>query len=104
MTSELPKDPVRRLPHWQITLPLARSARRCGAKTRAGSPCKQPAMRNGRCRMHGGASTGPRTAEGLERIRAARTKHGLRTEQIVLLGKIMRALREQQRRVLDLLK
>lgn len=23
-------------------------------------------MRNGRCRMHGGSSTGPRTAEGLE--------------------------------------
>ena len=26
--------------------------------------------------MHGGASTGPRTAEGLERLRAARTTHG----------------------------
>ncbi len=33
-------------------------------------------MPNGRCRMHGGASTGPRTAEGLERIRQARTMHG----------------------------
>jgi hypothetical protein len=26
--------------------------------------------------MHGGASTGPKTTEGIERIRAARTKHG----------------------------
>jgi len=26
--------------------------------------------------MHGGKSTGPRTAEGIERIRASRTKHG----------------------------
>jgi hypothetical protein len=26
--------------------------------------------------MHGGCSTGPRTAEGIERIRKARTKHG----------------------------
>ena len=26
--------------------------------------------------MHGGASTGPRTAEGLERSRQARLKHG----------------------------
>jgi hypothetical protein len=26
--------------------------------------------------MHGGGSTGPRTAEGLIRLRAARTKHG----------------------------
>jgi hypothetical protein len=33
-------------------------------------------MRNGRCRMHGGMSTGPRTPEGLERSRHARWKHG----------------------------
>ena len=33
-------------------------------------------MPNGRCRMHGGASTGPRTAEGLERSRKARWKTG----------------------------
>jgi hypothetical protein len=33
-------------------------------------------MANGRCRMHGGKSTGPRTAEGLERSRRARWKHG----------------------------
>jgi hypothetical protein len=31
----------------------------CGAKTRAGTPCKGKAMYNGRCRMHGGKSTGP---------------------------------------------
>ena len=34
-------------------------------------------MKNGRCRMHGGASTGPRTPEGLERARRANWKHGL---------------------------
>jgi hypothetical protein len=33
-------------------------------------------MANGRCRMHGGPSTGPRTAEGLERSRRSRWKHG----------------------------
>lgn len=32
--------------------------KRCGAKTRAGTPCKNGAMANGRCRMHGGKSTG----------------------------------------------
>ena len=45
---------------------------RCGAKTRQGTPCRAPAVwdrerdrpRNGRCRMHGGLSTGPRTPEG----------------------------------------
>lgn len=31
----------------------------CGAKTRAGTPCKNPAMPNGRCKLHGGKSTGP---------------------------------------------
>ena len=33
-------------------------------------------MKNGRCRMHGGSSTGPRTEDGLARLRAARTRHG----------------------------
>ena len=31
----------------------------CGAKTRSGEPCKNAPMDNGRCRMHGGKSTGP---------------------------------------------
>jgi hypothetical protein len=33
-------------------------------------------MANGRCRMHGGKSTGPRTPEGLERSKMANWKHG----------------------------
>ncbi len=53
------------------------SAPRCGAHTRAGCPCRAPAISGKlRCRMHGGRSTGPRTAEGLARLRAARTTHG----------------------------
>jgi len=52
------------------------SASRCGAKTRRGSACQAPGMANGRCRLHGGKSTGPRTAEGLERCRRANWKHG----------------------------
>ncbi len=51
-------------------------APRCGAKTRRGTKCLCPAMANGRCRLHGGLSTGPKTAEGIERIRRAVTKHG----------------------------
>ncbi len=35
-------------------------------------------MPNGRCRIHGGASTGPRTPEGLARSTAARWRHGKR--------------------------
>jgi hypothetical protein len=51
-------------------------APRCNAKTRRATPCRSPAMKNGRCRMHGGRSTGPRTREGRERSRQANIKHG----------------------------
>lgn len=52
---------------------------RCGAYARStGEPCRAPAHRdpatgkprNGRCKLHGGKSTGPRTPEG--RARALR--------------------------------
>ncbi len=50
---------------------------RCGAHSRrTGAPCQGPAMKNGRCRMHGGRSTGPQTNEGLERSQSARLIHG----------------------------
>ena len=61
------------------------AAPRCRARTRAGHPCRTPAMRNGRCRMHGGASTGPRTPEGLERCRMANFKHGMRSAEVITL-------------------
>jgi len=51
-------------------------APRCGAKNRAGNPCRAPAMANGRCRLHGGKCTGPRTAEGKAAFIATHTKHG----------------------------
>jgi hypothetical protein len=37
-------------------------------------------MPNGRCRLHGGKSTGAKTAEGIERIRLGVTKHGRYTK------------------------
>jgi len=53
---------------------------RCLAKTRKGTPCQNPAVKDkSRCRMHGGKSTGPRTAEGKARVVAANTKHGRRS-------------------------
>ncbi len=60
-------------------------APRCGARTRAGGCCRQPAMKNGRCRMHGGLSTGPRTPEGLARSQRARWKHGFCSMEIRIL-------------------
>ena len=51
--------------------------RLCGAKTRSGHPYRKPALkRKRRCRLHGGMSTGPQTAEGKARIGAAQLKHG----------------------------
>ena len=58
--------------------------RSCGAKTRAGGACQNPAIggRN-RCKLHGGKSTGPRTPEGKARSVAANTKHGRRSRKHV---------------------
>ena len=40
----------------------------CGAHARTtGKPCQAPAMENGRCKLHGGKSTGIRTATGRKR-------------------------------------
>ena len=56
--------------------------KRCGAKTRKSTPCQRAAkLPVGRCRLHGGASTGPRTEEGLARLTAARTIHGKFTKE-----------------------
>ena len=50
---------------------------RCGAKTRRGAACQRPGnKKNGRCRLHGGASTGAKTEEGRARISAANLRHG----------------------------
>ncbi len=92
MTSKLLQNPKRRVPDWRITLPLAQASPRCGARTRTGMPCRAPAMACGKCSMHGGASTGPRTAEGLERIRKARTTHGRRTAEMDRMRAMVRLL------------
>ena len=49
----------------------------CGAKTRAGTPCKQKAIYwNGRCKFHGGLATGPVTEAGKEQSRINGRKGG----------------------------
>jgi hypothetical protein len=54
-------------------------------------------MPNGRCRMHGGESTGPRTLEGRHRIWQAHLTHGWYTNEAV-------ALRREARSTLSALK
>lgn len=77
-------------PGWQ--------GRRCGAKTRAGTPCQNPAIKDrNRCKLHGGKSTGPRTPEGKARVIAAHTKHGRRSKAHVEKIKFINA---QLRRII----
>jgi hypothetical protein len=46
-------------------------------------------VRNGRCRMHGGKSTGPRTEAGLERCREAHRKTGRYSQVHIKYRKIV---------------
>ncbi len=48
---------------------------RCGAHARStGLPCQAKALANGRCRNHGGLSTGPKTFAGRQAIAEATRK------------------------------
>jgi hypothetical protein len=53
----------------------------CGATTRQGHPCRMTKVyRSGRCKLHGGLSTGPKTEVGRERAMAnLRQRWGART-------------------------
>ena len=56
----------------------------CNAKTRTGILCRRTgSAKNGRCHLHGGKSTGPKTAEGRARIAAAQFKHGNRSKAAI---------------------
>ena len=59
--------------HWAMHL-----SPRCGAKTRSTELCRAPAMPNGRCRMHGGASPGAPKGE-----RNGMFKHGQFTNEAI---------------------
>src|SRR5262245_44456591 len=73
----LEREPIDRVRARLEALLKANAAPRCGARSkRTGKPCRGAAMPNGRCKLHGGKSTGPRTPEGLERSRRANWKHG----------------------------
>jgi hypothetical protein len=78
MDNEPPeREPIDRMRARLEALLKANAAPRCGARSkRTGKPCRSAAMANGRCKLHGGKSTGPRTPEGLERSRRANWKHG----------------------------
>lgn len=61
----------------------------CGAKTRSGGKCKKQAgwgtdhLGSGRCRLHGGASTGAKTPEGKQKVAQNAIKHGAYVDRIL---------------------
>lgn len=71
--------------HWSKGFAALAAAVRCGAKRRAGGSCRSPAMENGRCRMHGGASPGAPLGN-----RNA-LKHGQTTADSLFAKTLMRA-------------
>jgi len=77
------------------------NAPRCGAITRKGMSCLAPAMTNGRCRMHGGKSTGPRTCEGLERSRKANFKHGYYSAESIADRRYINQLLHESRETIE---
>ena len=47
----------------------------CGARcSSTGKPCRAHALKSGRCRWHGGLSSGPKTEAGKARIAAAQRR------------------------------
>ena len=51
--------------------------------------------------LHGGLSTGPKTLEGIERIRQAVTKHGRYSKQAIAVRKLYRTLMQECRETLE---
>lgn len=75
-------------------MPINVTVKLCGAKSRRNNnqPCRQPAMKNGRCRMHGGKSTGPKTEQGKKKAAAANLKHGRYTNAAIMERRRMRMM------------
>ena len=71
--------------------------------TRRGAPRRGAAMANGRYRMHGGPSTGPRTPEGLARSQRANWKYGRRSAMASAQRKKAAAIRRELLRLAALL-
>jgi hypothetical protein len=52
----------------RLPFPSECSDLRCGARTRSGTPCKRRDLyASGRCRLHGGLSTGPKSGPRAKR-------------------------------------
>ncbi len=65
------------------------NAKKCLANTKRNkTPCQAPAMKNGRCRLHGGKSTGARTKKGLRKLREINYRNGRHTPEGIAYRKL----------------
>ena len=72
--------------------PLHDDIPRCGAKTRSGGRCGHYSMPNGRCRYHGGKSTGAKNPP---------VKHGYYTKKAIAERKWLKQLLKDVDELLD---
>lgn len=68
---------------------------RCGAKTRQGRLCGHYSMPNGRCRYHGGKSTGAKNPI---------TKHGLYSKDTARYQSLIHAMLKESKRTIELIR
>ena len=82
----------------------------CLANTRRGTACQRAAYKhNGRCALHGGRSTGPKTQRGLQRVSKANFKHGRQTKDKLAAQRhaakvgrrVMEKLKRLERQIVD---
>lgn len=72
-----------------------------GTSRTTGLPCCNIARANGKCRNHGGNSTGPKTAEGRRKVREANKLHKLKTGEYQNIW--YDTLREEERNMIHLI-
>ncbi|WP_273143999.1 HGGxSTG domain-containing protein [Oceanicaulis alexandrii] len=83
--------------HLRNAGPMTQSLR-CGAKTRAGAPCRSPAVAGKtRCRMHGGAK-----GSGAPKGNQNAFKNGLYTQDAIEARKAVNALIREAKRAIEI--
>jgi len=82
--------------NWELALQKANSSPRCNAKTRKNTKCQAPSMNNGRCRLHGGKSTGAPRNEA-----HGNYKHGKYSIEYLSHKKYIRELVKQLKETLN---
>ncbi|MCP3680208.1 MAG: hypothetical protein GY782_08170 [Gammaproteobacteria bacterium] len=76
----------------------------CTAKSkRTKQLCRQPAMKNGKCRLHGGKSTGAKTVDGKKRLAEVNLTHGYYTKEAKAERRYLRQLLTEMSEALSLL-